>query len=245
VDAASSIKYQVNITGKDRLVWITGQVHFNVTYNASRPFYVNEKGQVMKDLGTAFNINAYNDEPVIRVTLEEGSINVSKGQQSAVLIPGQQAITKTSPVKDLIQITRATSMGPLQILRWDNYINLFLAKYPVIDFAFFLTQKDGQLNFEPKYQEIEIYDLFEQTLEGKENWIINIDIDYFFTKPDGQWPIQYYTDEFIRATGRWISKKIQAIAQITICLSPECCGGWDNAMHVANLFGEEFDFHLS
>ena len=148
-------------------------------------------------------------------------------------------------VKDLIQITRATSMGPLQILRWDNYINLFLAKYPVIDFAFFLTQKDGQLNFEPKYQEIEIYDLFEQTLEEKENWIINIDIDYFFTKPDGQRPIQYYTDEFIRATGRWISKKRKAIAQITICLSPECCGGWDNAMHVANLFGEEFDFHLS
>ncbi|HZY37578.1 MAG TPA: FecR domain-containing protein [Mucilaginibacter sp.] len=102
LDAASSIKYQVNITGKDRLVWITGQVHFNVIYNAIRPFYVNVKGQVMKDLGTAFNINAYDDEPVIRVTLEEGSINVSKGRQSAVLIPGQQAITKTT--NDLIKV---------------------------------------------------------------------------------------------------------------------------------------------
>jgi len=102
LDAASSIKYQVNITGKDRLVWITGQVHFNVTYNADRPFYVNVKGQVMKDLGTAFNINSYDDEPVIRVTLEEGSINVSKGQQLATLIPGQQAITKASD--DLIKV---------------------------------------------------------------------------------------------------------------------------------------------
>jgi transmembrane sensor len=102
LDAASSIKYQVNVTGKDRLVWITGQVHFNVTYNTSRPFYVNVKGQVMKDLGTAFNINAYDDEPVVRVTLEEGSLSVSKGNQSAVLTPGQQAITKT--FNDLIKV---------------------------------------------------------------------------------------------------------------------------------------------
>jgi transmembrane sensor len=113
LDAASSIKYQVNITGKDRLVWITGQVHFDVTYNANRPFYVNVKGQVMKDLGTAFNINAYDDEPTIRVTLEEGSINVSKGQQSAVLIPGQQAITKTS--NDLIKV-QSVNVG--DVLAW-------------------------------------------------------------------------------------------------------------------------------
>lgn len=162
--------------------------------------------------------------------------------------PGDQPLLETNektPVKDLIQITRETSMGPLQILRWDNYINLFLAKYPIIDFAFFLTQKEGQLNFVPEHQEIEIYDLFQQDLEGKENWLINIDIDYFFTKPDGQRAIQFYTDEFIRAVSRWISEKSNATAQITICLSPECCGGWDNAMHVANLFGEKFDFQLS
>jgi len=102
LDAASSIKYQVNITGKDRLVWTTGQVHFNVAYNSNRPFYVNVKGQVMKDLGTSFNVNAYDDEPVIRVTLEEGSVNVSKGSQSVVLIPGEQAITKISD--DLIKV---------------------------------------------------------------------------------------------------------------------------------------------
>jgi len=96
LDAASSIKYQVNTTGKDRLVWITGQVHFNVTYDENHPFYVNVKGQVMKDLGTVFNINAYDDEPIIAVTLEEGSVSVSKGSQSVVLVPGEQAVTKAA-----------------------------------------------------------------------------------------------------------------------------------------------------
>ncbi|SDH28913.1 hypothetical protein [Mucilaginibacter gossypii] len=136
-------------------------------------------------------------------------------------------------------------MGDLQILRWDNYINLFLEKTPVIAFAYFITQKDGDLNFKPEHREIEFYDLFELEINGTDKWIINVDIDYFFTKPDGQNPIRLYSDEFIHAFGRWLSKKEAAAAQITICLSPECCGGWLNAIKVANILGEHLDFHLS
>ncbi len=42
-------------------------------------------------LGTHFNINAYSDEPVIRTSLLEGAVRVSKDGQTRVLQPGQQA----------------------------------------------------------------------------------------------------------------------------------------------------------
>jgi ferric-dicitrate binding protein FerR (iron transport regulator) len=41
--------------------------------------------------GTHFNINAYADEPNIKATLLEGSVNVSKADVKAALKPGQQA----------------------------------------------------------------------------------------------------------------------------------------------------------
>jgi len=105
MDAASSVKYQVKFTGNERLVEITGQVYFDVKPDAAHPFRVKAKGQITQDLGTKFNINAYDDEPNIRVTLEEGSIKVYNGQQSALLIPGQQAVTNAG--SNLIRVHNA------------------------------------------------------------------------------------------------------------------------------------------
>ncbi|OQP49921.1 hypothetical protein A4D02_27995 [Niastella koreensis] len=91
LDAASSIRFPVSFD-KERKVSITGQVYFDVVHNANSPFLVSVKGQLVKDLGTKFNINAYDDEPVIKTTLLEGGISLTRGSQTAVLKPGQQAI---------------------------------------------------------------------------------------------------------------------------------------------------------
>jgi transmembrane sensor len=94
LDAASSITYPVAFTGKERLVKITGQVYFEVVHDAEHPFKVITKNQVIEDIGTAFNVNAYDDDLLTKITLEEGSINVRNATQSALLVPGQQAIIK-------------------------------------------------------------------------------------------------------------------------------------------------------
>jgi len=96
LDAASSIKYPVAFNGAERKVEITGQVYFEVVHNAGKPFRVAVKGQVIEDIGTHFNINAYDDEPVIKTTLIEGSVKVSATNQTALLKPGQQAITSAN-----------------------------------------------------------------------------------------------------------------------------------------------------
>lgn len=62
LDAGSSIRFPVAFTGKERKVEITGQVWFEVVHNDKMPFKVMAKGVEITDLGTAFNVNAYDDE---------------------------------------------------------------------------------------------------------------------------------------------------------------------------------------
>ncbi len=94
LDAASSISYPVVFTGKERRVEITGQAYIEVVHNAARPFRVSVNGQLIEDLGTAFNVKAYADEQAVKTTLIEGSLKVIKDNQSLVLKPGQQSIVK-------------------------------------------------------------------------------------------------------------------------------------------------------
>ena len=52
------------------------------------------KEQVVEDLGTHFNINAYADEPAVTTTLLEGKVKILKENQSKIMNPGQQSITQ-------------------------------------------------------------------------------------------------------------------------------------------------------
>jgi len=93
LDAGSSITFPVAFKGHERQVEITGQVYFEVVHNAQMPFSVKVKNQVIRDLGTHFNINAFDDEAAIKTTLIEGSISVSSGRNKGyTLKPGQQAV---------------------------------------------------------------------------------------------------------------------------------------------------------
>ena len=91
LNSASSIHFPTSFKGIDRKVEITGEVYFEVTKNAAKPFTVNVNGMNVKVLGTHFNINAYNDDEVIKTTLLEGSVVVTKGNATILLQPGNQA----------------------------------------------------------------------------------------------------------------------------------------------------------
>lgn len=91
LNSASSIHFPTSFSGIDRTVEITGEVYFEVAKNAAKPFTVNVNGMDVKVLGTHFNINAYNDDEVIKTTLLEGSVSVTKGKTTLLLQPGNQA----------------------------------------------------------------------------------------------------------------------------------------------------------
>lgn len=99
LNALSSITFPTAFNGKDRIVKVTGEAYFEVVHNRNKPFKVTVKGQTIQDIGTHFNINAYDDEPAIKTTLLEGSVKVSlanspsAGERNSVtLTPGQQSV---------------------------------------------------------------------------------------------------------------------------------------------------------
>ena len=55
-------------------------------------FHVTVNNIEVKVLGTNFNINAYENENVIKTTLIEGSVKVVKNNSNILIAPGQQAI---------------------------------------------------------------------------------------------------------------------------------------------------------
>jgi len=55
------------------------------------PFRVKVNGELVEDIGTEFNINAYPEEGPLRTTLLEGAVSVSAGGKHTVLSPGMQS----------------------------------------------------------------------------------------------------------------------------------------------------------
>lgn len=95
LNAASSIRYPVAFSGKERRVEMSGESYFEVAPDTKKPFIVaiNNKAAV-EVLGTSFNINAYTDEAHISTTLLDGRIRISgpgTAKMPVVLKPGQQA----------------------------------------------------------------------------------------------------------------------------------------------------------
>ncbi len=102
LNAASSITYPVAFTGAQRKVTITGEAYFEVKKDPAHPFVVGKGETEIAVLGTHFNVDAYDDESAIRITLLEGSVKVSllrsqsAARSSLILKPGQQAVVTTT-----------------------------------------------------------------------------------------------------------------------------------------------------
>lgn len=104
LNAGSSITFPVAFWGNERKVSITGEVYFEAASSPvdpgeggrKRPFVVEKGDMQVIVLGTKFNINAYDDETDIKVTLLEGSVKVSNSRHSVTIRPGEQASVSTN-----------------------------------------------------------------------------------------------------------------------------------------------------
>ena len=105
LNAASSIRYPLSFRNGERLVSMTGEVHFLVEHDVKMPFRVRVKEQTIEDLGTEFNINAYEEERKVTTTLVEGAVSIKKGTEKVLLKPGQEGVT--SSATDRIDVSAA------------------------------------------------------------------------------------------------------------------------------------------
>ena len=130
LNAASSIRFPSYFKGNERKVEITGEVYFEVAKDAARPFRVEfnnplgEKGEI-EVIGTHFNVNAYPDEGDIKTTLLEGSVKVSKGNESVLIAPGEQANISNSPALEGKGITKRKDVALSQVMAWKDGFFVF------------------------------------------------------------------------------------------------------------------------
>jgi transmembrane sensor len=114
LNAASSITYPTAFTGKERKVDITGEVYFEVARHAGMPFIVQKEDVRVQVLGTHFNMNSYNEEASLQVTLLEGAVRVIKGIHRSDIRPGQQAQVREGGVKLLNKVNLE------EVMAWKN-----------------------------------------------------------------------------------------------------------------------------
>jgi ferric-dicitrate binding protein FerR (iron transport regulator) len=70
-------------------------------------------------LGTHFNINAYEDERIIKTTLLQGSVKVSKGNESVLIKPGEQAAVVDMPNANS-QKMKVQNVDVDDVVAWKN-----------------------------------------------------------------------------------------------------------------------------
>jgi ferric-dicitrate binding protein FerR (iron transport regulator) len=104
LNAASSLRFPVTFSNKERLVELKGEAYFEVK-KGERPFKVSlQNGSQIEVKGTAFNVNAYHDEEMLKTTLIEGKINFMNLGKTQALVPGQQIrLTYEQPEKPVVE----------------------------------------------------------------------------------------------------------------------------------------------
>ncbi|MFB9840754.1 FecR family protein [Mucilaginibacter ginsenosidivorans] len=117
LNAFSSLKFPVNFNAvKERRVELKGEAYFEVVHNDAMPFRVVTDKQVVEDIGTRFDINAYDDEANSKTSLLQGKVRIIADGRSALLNPGQQAT-----VANGIKISEVNTE---QVIAWKNgYFN--------------------------------------------------------------------------------------------------------------------------
>ncbi len=113
LNSSSSLRYPVAFNGNERDVEIEGEAYFEVSHNAAMPFHVKRGETSVTVLGTHFNVNAYDDETSIKVTLLQGVVKVEKGSLSGLLKPGQQA-----QIEGKIKINNEVDVD--EVMAWKN-----------------------------------------------------------------------------------------------------------------------------
>lgn len=117
LNAASKLTYPTHFSGTKRTVLMTGEAYFSVTKQSQKPFHVISNQQEIQVLGTAFNVNAYSDEPETRTTLIQGSVAIRNLNSGSVhqLTPSEQSVVHDA-VMDIQQV------DPTPYIAWkDGY----------------------------------------------------------------------------------------------------------------------------
>ena len=134
----------------------------------------------IKVLGTHFNVNAYDGETDTRITLLEGSVQVTNLQYAAIIKPGEQAIVKDNKIgtaanADLEQVMswkegyfrmKGTDLASLmrQVARWYDVQVEYENGVPSARFGGLINR---EVSLSDMLKALEQYDIYSRFDNGK------------------------------------------------------------------------------
>lgn len=137
------------------------------------------------------------------------------------------------------------------LFRFDNYLSIFVECFSdLIAECHFLTHQEGDKPdidwFEHRFS-IAPNEMEYWLSSADDKWIINIDLDFFFGDKNDSKKIQIITDEYIADVMKTINDTLTQgkIEVLTICLSPEHCGGWLNSEKILGIVCSELNIEFS
>lgn len=170
---------------------------------------------------------------------------------------GNQIIEWTTPIKNGLKSLTLNEYDSIEyqknkferykIFKWDNYIPMFHHYYSnQINEYIFYTHNMGDIpeNLESHITHCSAHNLinyfFDCLSESKDKLIINLDIDYFFCNNPKYFI--FFSDYAIERLIEGIMKLVRDKRNIlTIALSPECCGGWENSLKFMRRFFAKYE----
>ncbi|MDR0766236.1 MAG: FecR domain-containing protein [Odoribacteraceae bacterium] len=91
LNAGTGIRYPVQFARDTREVELSGEAYFEVAREA-RPFILRASGATIRVTGTSFNVKARAGQARVIATLESGSVEVTCGDETRGLSPGEQLV---------------------------------------------------------------------------------------------------------------------------------------------------------
>ena len=129
------------------------------------------------------------------------------------------------------------------LVQWDNYLPIFFKLQQTLAHKKILSTHNIGISTESDYQ-LQPWDLardLDKLLQSSPvPWIINLDLDYFYARSHKRSPL--FSHEWIKRIFDilYMNWADQRVAIMTVALSPECCGGWDQASDILSIFSKVF-----
>lgn len=79
----SRLRVATDFGASRRDLYLEGEAYFDVVHDADRPFRVHTHGSVAEDLGTAFLVRAYPEQPATEVVVTEGRVALQRANAAA------------------------------------------------------------------------------------------------------------------------------------------------------------------
>lgn len=154
IDLNEGTQLRVSYSATERLVeLISGEAHFMVEKDSSRPFVVKALGASVKAVGTAFNVRLEDDSVEVLVTegivrMEEtgitGLINASKRVSSYIseeLVSGQRSVMSFKDYEPIVQTTLIHGEEIEKLLKWKPDV-LEFSSTPLSEAIFEFNQRN-------------------------------------------------------------------------------------------------------